>query len=291
MDADHAMLGALADAMQTRHYGKYRGRVERNLDPGNRARLQVKVPALLGDQPVWAMPCVPYAGKGVGLFALPPVGSGVWVEFEGGDLDYPIWSGCFWADGQISPAGDAAPHVKFWKTDAVSVRIDDQAGRDRHRDAGRRQAHDLGDRDQGRGDHGRAEGARQPDPALRQRLRRQPRRLQRALSGGRSMAGNVQTFAAGVADAAQVPAQSRISPNQRVRAATGTLGTVADVLLFPGLPATPTVVGNWILPDTRTFATGLPTISRSSTGTAFSGLGTPTGTMIVRLGDFRVSAQ
>ena len=105
------------------------------------------------------------------------------------------------------------------------------------------------------------------------------------------MTGNVQTFAAGVADAAQVPAQSRISPNQRVRAATGTLGTVADVLLFPGLPATATVVGNWILPDARTFATGLPTISRSSTGTGFSGLGTPTGTMIVRLGDFRVSAQ
>jgi uncharacterized protein involved in type VI secretion and phage assembly len=74
------------------------------------------------------MPCAPYAGNGVGLFALPPVGAGVWVEFEGGDLDYPIWSGCFWADGEISPASDAAPEIKFWKTDAVSVRIDDAAG-------------------------------------------------------------------------------------------------------------------------------------------------------------------
>ena len=110
------------------HYGKYRGQVADNVDAAERGRVQVSVPALLGDQLVWAMPCVPYAGNGVGLFALPPVGAGVWVEFEGGDLDYPIWTGCFWADGEISPATDAAPEVKFWNTDAVSVRIDDAAG-------------------------------------------------------------------------------------------------------------------------------------------------------------------
>jgi hypothetical protein len=50
------------------------------------------------------------------------------VEFEGGDLTYPIWTGCFWADGEISPATDAAPEVKFWKMDAVFVRIDGAAG-------------------------------------------------------------------------------------------------------------------------------------------------------------------
>jgi len=127
MEGDRLINSALADAMAARHYGKYRGRVEDNIDPLSRGRLQVSVPALLADQSVWAMPCVPYAGNGVGFFAMPPVGAGVWVEFEAGDLDYPIWSGCFWADGQIS-ASDAVPTVKFWKTDAVTVRIDDTAG-------------------------------------------------------------------------------------------------------------------------------------------------------------------
>lgn len=127
MDGNRLIDGALADAMAARHYGKYRGRVESNTDPLSRGRLLVVVPALLGDQSVWAMPSVPYAGDGVGFFAMPPVGTGVWVEFEAGDLDYPIWSGCFWADGQIS-SSDAVPTVKFWKTDAVTVRIDDTAG-------------------------------------------------------------------------------------------------------------------------------------------------------------------
>lgn len=128
MDGDELMLDALAGAVQARHYGKYRGTVTDNRDPTGRGRLRVSVPALMHDQAMWAMPCVPYAGDGVGLFALPPAGAGVWVEFEAGDLNKPIWSGCFWADGQISPGGDAAPEVKFWKTDTVSVRIDDAAG-------------------------------------------------------------------------------------------------------------------------------------------------------------------
>lgn len=127
MDGESTLSGALADAMAARHYGKYRGRVEGNSDPLQRGRLQVRVPALLGEQTVWALPCAPYAGDGVGFFAMPPVGAGVWVEFEAGDLDYPIWSGCFWADGQI-PASDAVPTVKFWKTDGVTIRIDDTAG-------------------------------------------------------------------------------------------------------------------------------------------------------------------
>ena len=105
------------------------------------------------------------------------------------------------------------------------------------------------------------------------------------------MAGNVQTLAPGVSDAAQVPAVTRISPNQRVSAATGTLGTVADVLQFPGAPPSFTVVGNWISPNTRTFAAGLPTISVSSVGNCFNAVGVPTGPMIVKIADPRVSAQ
>lgn len=105
------------------------------------------------------------------------------------------------------------------------------------------------------------------------------------------MAGNVQTLAPGVSDGAQVPAATKISPNQRVSTTTGTIGTVADVVQFTGAPPTFTVVGNWISPNTRTFAAGLPTVASSSLGNCFNAVGAPTGPMIVKLGDPRVSAQ
>ena len=114
-------------AMGGRFFGKYRGLVISNVDPTSRGRLQVQVPVIMGEETVWAAPCVPYAGDGVGFFALPPVDAGVWVEFEAGDLSYPIWSGCFWADGQIA-AADALPTVKFFKTDNFTIRLDDAAG-------------------------------------------------------------------------------------------------------------------------------------------------------------------
>lgn len=114
-------------ALQERFFGKYRGFVLSNIDAQSRGRLQVSVPAVMGDQPVWALPCVPYAGEGVGFYAMPPVGAGVWVEFEGGDPSFPIWVGCFWSDGQIA-SPDTDPAVKFWRTDGASIRIDDAAG-------------------------------------------------------------------------------------------------------------------------------------------------------------------
>jgi uncharacterized protein involved in type VI secretion and phage assembly len=85
----------------TQFFGKYRGQVANNIDPMLLGRIQVKVPAVLGDGDLsWAMPCVPYAGASVGLFLVPPVGANVWVEFEAGDTDYPISSGCFWGVGR-----------------------------------------------------------------------------------------------------------------------------------------------------------------------------------------------
>lgn len=72
-------------------FGKYRGKVESNLDAFQQGRVQVSCPAVLGDGSLsWAMPCAPYAGSGVGFFAVPPNGANVWVEFEGGDPDYQI---------------------------------------------------------------------------------------------------------------------------------------------------------------------------------------------------------
>jgi uncharacterized protein involved in type VI secretion and phage assembly len=114
-------------ALDGQFFGKYRGVVVDNTDTPNRGRLQVKVPAVMGEEKLWAEPCVPYAGNGVGFFALPPADTGVWVEFEAGDTRYPIWSGCFWAEGQIA-AADAAPSIKFFKTDSFTIRIDDEQG-------------------------------------------------------------------------------------------------------------------------------------------------------------------
>ncbi|HEX3530690.1 MAG TPA: phage baseplate assembly protein V [Thermoanaerobaculia bacterium] len=109
-------------------FGKYRGKVENNIDPNQMGRLQVSCAAVLGDGKLsWAMPCAPFAGKGVGFFALPPEGANVWVEFEGGDPDYPIWSGCFWDKGGV-PAKPATAAMKVIKTDAVTLTIDDLKG-------------------------------------------------------------------------------------------------------------------------------------------------------------------
>lgn len=109
-------------------FGKYRGKVENNIDPLQQGRVQVSVPAVLGDGRLsWAMPCVPFAGNSVGLFLIPPTGANVWVEFEGGDPDYPIWSGCFWAPGEV-PASPALAEMKVWKTATATITINDVPG-------------------------------------------------------------------------------------------------------------------------------------------------------------------
>ena len=78
-------------------FGKYRGMVIGGLDPEGRGRILVQVPDVLGmGISTWAMPCVPFAGLQMGMYVVPPPNTGVWVEFEKGDPDYPIWSGCWW---------------------------------------------------------------------------------------------------------------------------------------------------------------------------------------------------
>lgn len=108
-------------------YGKYRGQVVNNIDPMMQGRVQVMVPAVLGEGRLsWAMPCVPYAGDQVGLFAVPPVGANVWVEFEGGDPSSPILAGCFWGPGQAP--GTGLPTTKVLKTDGVTITLEDLPG-------------------------------------------------------------------------------------------------------------------------------------------------------------------
>ncbi len=119
------LLQTIIAWIRNRYFGKYRGTVTDNADPTSRGRIKVRVPAVLGELEVWAMPCVPYAGDGVGFYSLPNAGTGIWVEFEAGDASYPIWSGCFWADRQLPDESDA--NIKIWKTDSVILRVDDGA--------------------------------------------------------------------------------------------------------------------------------------------------------------------
>lgn len=64
--------------MKQKYFGKFRGKVENTIDPLMLARIQISVPAVLGQGSLsWAMPCVPYAGPGVGFFAIPPVGANI----------------------------------------------------------------------------------------------------------------------------------------------------------------------------------------------------------------------
>ncbi len=86
------------------YYGKFRGTVVNNIDPNGLGRIQVLVPEV---SPVplmpYAMPCAPVGGFQHGIFAVPPPGAGVWIEFEQGDSDYPVWTGCFWGSSAEVP--------------------------------------------------------------------------------------------------------------------------------------------------------------------------------------------
>lgn len=94
-----------------KYYGKYRATVADNVDPMVQARLVLQVPDVLGEVPTsWALPCLPALGPQMGVFALPPIGSTVWAEFEQGDPDYPVWSGGYWGSAaEVPPLALAAP--------------------------------------------------------------------------------------------------------------------------------------------------------------------------------------
>ncbi len=113
-----------------RFYGKYRGKVTNNVDPLFLGRLQVTVPSILGSGRLsWAMPCVPYAGNKVGFYAMPNVGTNIWVEFEAGDPDYPIWTGCFWSKGELPVAPPVTPATKVLKTNSMTLTLEDTPGK------------------------------------------------------------------------------------------------------------------------------------------------------------------
>jgi hypothetical protein len=115
------ILLEIVERLRSRFYGKYRGTVT---EVGDDGRIKAKVPAVLGDTPTgWCMPCLPYAGKDTAIAFLPEQDAGVWIEFEGGDVSYPIWVGCYWHDGD--KPSRVAPKIKVIKTVDHEIVLDD----------------------------------------------------------------------------------------------------------------------------------------------------------------------
>jgi hypothetical protein len=107
----------------------YRGKVVDNKDPEERGRVKVRVPAVLGPETdSWAMPAEPYAGPSVGFFAIPPIGAEIWVQFEGGDLTLPIWTGGYWTTKNDVPVSPASPDIKCFRTEGIFVVHNNYAG-------------------------------------------------------------------------------------------------------------------------------------------------------------------
>lgn len=125
-------LTTAEDHKLDRFYGKYRGIVANNSDPLGLGRLQAIVPEVLGESTSgWALPCAPYAGTGAGQFTIPPVGAGVWIEFEAGNVSRPIWAGCWWSTGEVpmdEQGVPAQPTTKILRSDfGLLVALDDTA--------------------------------------------------------------------------------------------------------------------------------------------------------------------
>jgi Type VI secretion system/phage-baseplate injector OB domain len=110
------------------YWGKYRGKVVDNLDPLAMGRLLVEVPQVPASAMNWAMPCVPYAGPQLGFFAMPDLDANIWVEFEGGDPGYPIWTGCYWAEGEAPLPAARDPFIKVFQTESNMLIFDDTPG-------------------------------------------------------------------------------------------------------------------------------------------------------------------
>jgi uncharacterized protein involved in type VI secretion and phage assembly len=120
--------------MSDRFFGKYRGVVTDNNDPLMIGRVRARVPDVMGaEESGWALPCAPFGGSGMGFFAVPTSGAGVWIEFEHGDPEYPIWSGCWWGSvAEVPPSLLVPPPASgkvLIRTDGGhSVLIDDTPG-------------------------------------------------------------------------------------------------------------------------------------------------------------------
>lgn len=91
---------SLQERYRDRYFGKYRAFVRDNNDPERIGRVRLEIPTILGsgkdNWSDWASPCLPFGGNDdFGMFLIPDEGASVWAEFEGGNPQFPIWTG-FW---------------------------------------------------------------------------------------------------------------------------------------------------------------------------------------------------
>jgi uncharacterized protein involved in type VI secretion and phage assembly len=122
------MLVDVVETMQSRFYGKFRGSVHDVDDPEKMGRVKATVPEIYGEQvSPWALPAVPFAGPQHGFVLIPEVGDGVWIEFEGGDPSRPIWTGCWWASGDMPDPADTKVRALV-TTPGHQFVIDDDSG-------------------------------------------------------------------------------------------------------------------------------------------------------------------
>lgn len=97
-------MSAGAASEGTGYFGKFRGVVTDNQDPHMLGRLRARVADQSGSREIgWATPCAPFGGDKSGFFAVPPKDAGVWIEYENGNPDLPIWTGCWWGRTEEMP--------------------------------------------------------------------------------------------------------------------------------------------------------------------------------------------
>jgi uncharacterized protein involved in type VI secretion and phage assembly len=117
-------------------WGKYKGVVTLNVDPEFRGRIICQVPAVLGPVPSnWCETCSPLAGPTglpMGAYFVPPLGAGVWIEFENGEPENPIFVGCRFAPGDLPPLALAglpvSPNICLQTAGQNSIVISDLPG-------------------------------------------------------------------------------------------------------------------------------------------------------------------
>ena len=108
------------------YYGKYRAKVVDVQDPQKRGRIRVMCPKVLGEaKSSWCEPCVPVAYDNGGDFAIPKVGEFVWVEFEEGDYNKPIYTGGLWSSyNSPSPSYETDTRLITWGSCKIAMTKD-----------------------------------------------------------------------------------------------------------------------------------------------------------------------
>lgn len=128
MSSPYDQIADLHERAKTQFFGKYRGSVTNVSDPKKMGRLKAKVPFVYGDEQDsnWCIPVTPFAGSGHGLYLMPEVDDTVWIEFENGDIDLPLWTGSWWRDGDLPDPNGPAQRV-LTSASGMQVILDDDA--------------------------------------------------------------------------------------------------------------------------------------------------------------------